>query len=188
VKDWSNFNVSLGGLGYLEGYDFDGHRIAAYSPVSTRSQIIKAANTSGVYAVILGGAHAVAVIGADRQGIRFVTWGRAIFSTWAQWKSYAATSMDAVTWAAPNTASIMFETNCGKYPLAFQVAPISVTEPVTPPTFVNAGFVISGWSTDSVGTGTIYQSGEPYAFAGNVVLWAMWTYVGPSSGACLESS
>jgi hypothetical protein len=95
VKDWSNFNVSLGGLSYLEGYGFDGHHIAAYSPVSTRSQIIKAANTSGIYAVILGGAHAVAVIGADRRGIRFVTWGRVVFSTWAQWKSYAVTSMDA---------------------------------------------------------------------------------------------
>jgi hypothetical protein len=53
---------------------------------------------------------------------------------------------------------------------------------------VNAGFVISGWSTDSVGTGTIYQSGEPYAFTGNVVLWAMWTDTGAPSGACLEPS
>jgi hypothetical protein len=188
VKDWSNYDASLGGLGFLEGYGFDGHHIVAYSQVRTRAQIIKAANTSGIYAVILGGTHAVAVIGADHRGIRFVTWGKVIFSTWAQWKSYAVTSMDAVMWAAPNTGSIMFETNCGKYPPAFQVAPIGVTEPVTPPTFVNAGFGISGWSTNSVGTGTIYQSGEPYVFAGNVVLWAMWTDVGPSSGACLESS
>ena len=188
VKDWSNFNVSLGGLGYLEGYGFDGHHIVAYSPVTTRAAIIRAANTSGIYAVILGGTHAVAVIGADRQGIRFVTWGRVIFSTWAQWGSYAVTSMDAVTWAAPNTRSIMFETNCGKYPPAFQVAPLGVTESVTPPTFVNAGFVISGWSTNSVGTGTIYQSDEPYVFTGNVVLWATWASTGAPSGACLESS
>jgi hypothetical protein len=164
VKDWSNFNVSLGGLGYLEGYGFDGHHIVAYSPVSTRAQIIKAANTSGIYAVILGGEHAVAVIGADRQGIRFVTWGKVIFSTWAQWKSYAVTSMDAVTWAAPNTASIMFVTNCGEYPPAFQVAPAGVTEPVTPPTFVNAGLAISGWSTNQIGTGVIYQRSAPYVF------------------------
>lgn len=38
------------------------------------------------------------------------------------------------------------------------------------------------------GYGTIYQSGEPYEFTGNVVLWAMWAYVRPSSGACIESS
>jgi len=188
VKDWSNYDTSLGGPGFLEGYGFDGHHIVNYSPVRTRSQIIHGANTSGIYAVILGGTHAVAVIGADSRGVKFVTWGRVVSATWSQWNSFHITVMDAVTWAASNTASIMFETNCGEYSPAFQVAPIGVTEPVTPPTFVNAGFVISGWSTNSVGTGTLYQSGEPYVFAGNVVLWAMWTSTGASSGVCTESS
>jgi len=188
VRDWSAYDASLGGLGFLEVYGFDGHHIVAYSPVTTRAQIIKAANRSGIYAVILGGAHAVAVIGADRRGVKFVTWGKVVNATWAQWNSFHVTIMDAVTWTAPNTASIMFETNCGKYSPAFQVALIGVTEPVTPPTFVNAGFVISGWSTNSNGTGTIYQSGSLYVFTGNVVLWATWTSTGAPSGACIESS
>jgi hypothetical protein len=188
VKDWSSFNVSLGGLGFLEGYGFDGHHIVAYSPVRTHAQIIHAANTSGIYAVILGGTHAVAVIRADSRGVKFVTWGKVVNATWTQWNSFHVTVMDAVTWAGPNTMSIMFITNCGGLAPAFQTAQTGVTEPVTPPQLVNDGFVLTGWSTNANGTGVIYQSSDPYVFTGNVVLWAMWNDMGTSSGVCTESS
>jgi hypothetical protein len=188
VKDWSNYDASLGGLGFLEGYGFGGHHIVAYSPVKTRAAIIHAANTSGIYAVILGGTHAVAVIGADSRGVKFVTWGKVVSATWAQWNSFHVTLMDAVTWAAPNTMSIMFITNCGGLAPMFQSAPTGATEPVTPPQLVNDGFVLTGWSTSANGTGPIYQSGSPYVFAGNVVLWAQWNDLGTSSGVCTESS
>ncbi len=161
VKDRSNYDTSLGGFGYLEGYGFGGHHIVAYSAAKTRAVIIKAANTSGIYAVILGGTHAVAVIGADQHGVKFVTWGRVVSVTWGQWNSFHVTLMDAVVWAAPNTRSIMFLTNYSGLAPAFQLAPTGATESVTPPQLVNDGFVLTGWSTSANGTDTTYQSGDP---------------------------
>ena len=41
-----------------------------------------------------------------------------------------------------------------------------------------SGFTFGGWNTDTSGTGTIYQPGEPYTVTGNITLYANWVPAG----------
>ena len=75
VEGYYRNDSSLGSLGILEGYGYGGHRIDGYTPVTTRAQFIAGANHGGLYAVVLSGEHAVAVIGASTRGVTFVSWG-----------------------------------------------------------------------------------------------------------------
>jgi hypothetical protein len=176
VRDWRTYGTTIGALPFLFEDGLGGHKIDSYAPVTTRAQFIKAANSGGVMALILGGAHAVAVVGASSSGVTFVTWGTELHVNWAGWNDLDPTSADGVTWApsSSSTATVMFFPDCGSLVPVTQTEPIGSTEPLAAPVIQDGGVQLPGWMTTFASSPTLYQAGEPYHSTGNVVMWADW--------------
>jgi hypothetical protein len=177
VEGYYRNDSSLGGLGILEGYGYGGHRIDGYTPVTTRAQFIAGANHGGLYAVVLSGEHAVAVIGASTRGVTFVSWGIVFNDTWAQWKGWHPVSEDALQWAPASQTTIMYEPNYGELNPTFQVASVGSTVTLAPPTLSNPtdGVTFEGWSDNPLNTGPLLQAGSSFQFTGDTVMYAVWT-------------
>lgn len=176
VRDWRTYGTTIGALPFLFEDGLGGHKISSYAPVTTRAQFIKAANSGGVMALILGGIHAVAVIGANSKGVTFVTWGTELHMNWAGWNSLDPTTADSVTWAPANTSvsTVMFFPDCGSLTPVVQTEPTGSTESLAAPNIQDGGVQLQGWMTTFGSSPTLYQPGESYTFSHNVVMWADW--------------
>jgi hypothetical protein len=74
-----------GPIGYLQQTGFDGHVISGSTDLPlTRAAIIAGAANGGISAGVWGGTHAVAIIAADRKGIRIVNAGQIQFVVWSK--------------------------------------------------------------------------------------------------------
>lgn len=175
IREWRTYDATIGPLAFMFEHGLGGHSISSYAPVTSRAQIIKAANAGGVYATILGGEHAVAVVRANNKGVYFVTWGTSLWVNWAGWEGLNPVSEDSVTWEPANssTSTVMFFPDCGSLTPVAQTEPTGSTEPLAPPTTQDGGVQLQGWTTSITNT-PLYQPGEPYTFAHNVVMWAVW--------------
>jgi hypothetical protein len=175
VRDWRTYNDTIGPLPFMFEYGLGGHTITSYAPVTSRASFIKAANTGGALAVILGGEHSVAVVGASSKGVYFVTWGVLLWVSWAGWNDLDPVSADAITWApaSSSTSTVMYLPECGTLPPAMQSEPTGSTAALTPPAVSYGGVKLLGWQIGN--STTLLQSGQSYAFSGNVVMTADWT-------------
>ena len=104
-------------LTYLETNGISGKTIAFHYPLessynysASRGDIIQAADSGGIYAVLHlsartvaglqlpNGYHAVAVISANSRGLTAVMWGTPRFFNWSEWSQLNPMSMEAVMW------------------------------------------------------------------------------------------
>lgn len=184
IRDWRTYDTTIGALPFLFEYGLAGHRIESFAPVTTRSAFIEAANSGGVFATILEGTHAVAVVGANAKGVYFVTWGTEIWVNWAGWQGLDPVSADSVTWAPANdsTSTVMFFPDCGSLTPVLQTEPTGSTEPLAAPVIQDGGVELPGWMDTFASSPTLYQAGQPYTFSRNMVMWADWPSVEPPPG------
>ncbi len=176
IRDWRTYDTTIGPLAFMFEDGLGGHAISSYAPVTTRAQFIAGANAGGLYAVILGGEHAVAVVGANSKGVYFVTWGTLLWVNWSGWNGLDPVSEDSVTWAPANasTSTVMFYPDCGNLAPVAQTEPTGSTAPLAAPVIQDGGVQLLGWMTTFAPTATLYQVGEPYTYSHNVVMWADW--------------
>ncbi|HEY1762736.1 MAG TPA: hypothetical protein VGG17_09105 [Acidimicrobiales bacterium] len=176
IRDWRTYDTTIGPLAFMFEHGLGGHKIESFAPVTTRAQFIKAANSGGVMALILGGIHAVAVVGANSKGVTFVTWGTELHVNWASWNGLDPTMADSVTWAPANssTATVMFFPDCGSLTTVVQTEPTGSTELLAAPVIQDGGVQLLGWMTTFASSPTLFQPGEAYTFSHNVVMWADW--------------
>jgi hypothetical protein len=52
--------------------------------------------------------------------------------------------------------------------------------PVMDSSFIRSGYLFDEWNTSPAGTGTIFDAGETYSFAQDLVLYAMWKLPSPT--------
>jgi hypothetical protein len=175
--DYNAYYDSLGGVGYLEDLGYDGHFATRFTPVHSRAAIIRAANSTGAYAVVMGGEHAVAIIAASSETITITTWGRVFKMTWAQWRTWNVTTIDAIKWGPAGDVTLTYETNVGDLSAprrSVAETGTSTTLALEPPNSA-PGVSFEGWSTSPLGTGTLYQPGQAFVLSSNTILWAQWS-------------
>ena len=166
------------GLDYLENVGFDGHRANA-EVITTRAQIIAAANAGGVF-VTLGWGHAVAIVHANPRELDVVDDGADPPMTWSNWhEMYAApgTVYYALTWAQVDTETLNFSSSYtgGSPMMTPQVEAAGSTEAIETNAFVNDGYQFEGWSTNPQGP-VQYADGAEYTFTKGATLYALWSY------------
>ncbi len=74
--------------------------------------------------------------------------------------------------------SVTFDANGGSGSMPAQVNSAEVA--LSTNAFTRAGFVFSGWNTESDGTGISYAAGASYGFTSSTTLYAQWTAVTPT--------
>lgn len=179
---------ALSGLTYLEVTGFGGHRIASFTPLTTRAQVTAAANSRGgvfAYLSLPQGAHAVAVVGANHLGPTLVMWGVATQESWAYW-DHVETSAYALTWAAADTVTVMFNAQGGTGTMAPETQRRAHSADLTDTLFSMPGWTFEGWDTIANGTGTFYANGAPYPFTASLTLYALWRPDAPAAPTALE--
>ena len=181
VRAWrENGATTDQGLTYLEDVGFDGHRAAAATLVTTRAQIIAAANAGGVWAGLSWG-HAVAIIRATTSRVVVVDDGLVEPMSWWNWYAMfdgPGSTLYAITWAQVDTEQLNFDglsTTGGSPTMAPQVEPVGATAPIDLNVFVNDGYQFEGWSTNPQGP-VQYADGADYTFTKGATLYAIWSY------------
>jgi uncharacterized repeat protein (TIGR02543 family) len=70
-------------------------------------------------------------------------------------------------------ATVTFEPNGGRGTMAAQTG--GGLEPLVPNTFTRTGYTFAGWSPSSTATSALYTDEGDYSFAGDAVLYALWS-------------
>jgi len=102
LKAWNNGigETYYSALKYVNTIGWSGHK-ALTIPVITRPSIIYAANHGGVWATEYSGTHAIAIIAANKNGIRVVDStmnGITFYSSWNNWAKYFAGKNEEYWW------------------------------------------------------------------------------------------
>jgi hypothetical protein len=167
------------GLTYLQGPGFGGHHINEPTSIANQpAQIIAAVATGGVFADVMQGTHAVAVVGATARTVSYVTWGDLITVSWAKWATVGVVYLWSVTWPAANTQTVSFKGSYETSTMVPETYPTGTVAPLSPLGFVNDGYTFLGWNTRANGSGTMYANGATYHFTQSAILYAIWSYTG----------
>ena len=174
-----------GAMSYVQDVGFSGHRVAAFTPISSHNHaaLAKAASHGGVWATVSYGGHVVDITRASKTGVTVLDDGSIYFMRWADWSYYQGTpAVDyAVTWATPGTTSVYFNgmsVTSDSPSMAAQTLKTGTTATLTPNAFIQDGYKFEGWTTSENGTVVQYTDGQSYTFNQGMTLYALWSYLG----------
>lgn len=188
LRAWRKYRIvgpaaTPGGLDFLENVGFAGWRVSSARVTSSRSAIIAAANSGGVFAA-LGWGHAVAVIHANARKLVVVDDGIDPPMEWGDFHQFfdtPGTTLYALTWARTSTEQVNFDgtstTSDSPTSMASIVEATGSTVALPANVFVNDGYAFQGWSSDDSNR-VQYANGANYTFTRGATLYAVWTYCG----------
>lgn len=164
------------GLNYLQYVGFDGYT-ATWTQITTKAQVIYAADHGGVWATMFNGSHAVGIIAANATSLVTVDDGIVQHQSWANWYWFAGRQVQiyaALTWMPRDTHTLYFVGDAETNTMTPQTEPVGAVAPIEALGMTEDGWTFLGWNTEADGSGTMYQSGQDWTFSQGATLYAQW--------------